>query len=173
MRFTRRVGRPKITDVANGRACLDCDGVACDQRQRLGDPELGATGAPRGGPVVISTQHRGPRPRASIPGSTWEQLHAAWYGTSCVGHARGLSADLQVHWLGREGLPEDVLGEDERWTLLRRCLRDDSLALPLRLPTGTSSCAATARTAARIGSTWPRWTSIRSAARRSPPHVRA
>src|SRR4051794_36970676 len=47
-------------------------------------------------------------------------------------HARGLSADLQVHWLGREGLPEDVLGEDERWTLLRRCLRDDSLALPLR-----------------------------------------
>jgi hypothetical protein len=48
-------------------------------------------------------------------------------------HARGLSADLQVHWLGREGLPENVLGDDERWTLLRRCLRDDSLALRLRV----------------------------------------
>jgi hypothetical protein len=34
-------------------------------------------------------------------------------------HARGLSADLQVHWLGREGIPANVLGEDERWTLLR------------------------------------------------------
>jgi hypothetical protein len=48
-------------------------------------------------------------------------------------HARGLSADLQVRWLGREGLAENVLGEDERWVLLRRCLRDDSLALRLRV----------------------------------------
>ena len=48
-------------------------------------------------------------------------------------HARGLSADLQVHWLGREGLPESVLADDERWLLLRRCLRDDSLALRLRV----------------------------------------
>jgi hypothetical protein len=48
-------------------------------------------------------------------------------------HARGLSAALQVHWLGREGLPEHVLGDDERWTLLRRCLRDDSLKLHLRV----------------------------------------
>ena len=48
-------------------------------------------------------------------------------------HARGLSADLQVHWLGSEGLPGNVLGDDERWTLLRRCLRDDSLALRLRV----------------------------------------
>ena len=48
-------------------------------------------------------------------------------------HARGLSADLQVHWLGREGLPENVLADDERWLLLRRCLRDDSLALRLRV----------------------------------------
>jgi hypothetical protein len=48
-------------------------------------------------------------------------------------HARGLSADLHVHWLGREGLPESVLGDDERWRLLRRCLRDDSLALRLRV----------------------------------------
>jgi hypothetical protein len=48
-------------------------------------------------------------------------------------HARGLCADLQVRWLGREGLPENVLGDDERWRLLRRCLRDDSLALRLRV----------------------------------------
>ena len=48
-------------------------------------------------------------------------------------HARGLSADLHVHWLGRDGLPESVLGDDERWRLLRRCLRDDSLALRLRV----------------------------------------
>ena len=48
-------------------------------------------------------------------------------------HARGLSVALQVQWLGREGLAEHVLGDDERWTLLRRCLRDDSLALHLRV----------------------------------------
>ena len=29
--------------------------------------------------------------------------------------------------------PSSVLGDDERWTLLRRCLRDDSLALRLRV----------------------------------------
>lgn len=48
-------------------------------------------------------------------------------------HARGLSAALQVHWLGREGLAEHILSDDDRWTLLRRCLRDDSLALHLRV----------------------------------------
>lgn len=48
-------------------------------------------------------------------------------------HARGLSAELHVQWLGREGLAEHVLGDDERWALLRRCLRDDSLALSLRV----------------------------------------
>ena len=48
-------------------------------------------------------------------------------------HARGRSTDLHVHWLGREGLPEHILGDDERWTLLRRCLRDDTLALRLRV----------------------------------------
>src|ERR1700694_4025936 len=62
------------------------------------------------------------------------------FATSCLAgiviagaHARGLSSDLEVHWLGREGLPENVLGDDERWRLLRRCLRDDSLALRLRV----------------------------------------
>jgi hypothetical protein len=48
-------------------------------------------------------------------------------------HGRGLSADLQIHWLGRQGLPHNMLGEDERWTLLRRCLRDNSVALRLRV----------------------------------------
>lgn len=48
-------------------------------------------------------------------------------------HARGLSAALHVHWLGREGLAEHVLGDQDRWTLLRRCLRDDSLSLDLRV----------------------------------------
>jgi hypothetical protein len=48
-------------------------------------------------------------------------------------HTRGLSAALQVRWLGREGLPEHVLGDDERWTLLRRCLHDDSLTPHLRV----------------------------------------
>ena len=48
-------------------------------------------------------------------------------------HARGLSADLHVHWLGREGRPRNVLDDDERWGLLRRCLRDDSLTLRLRV----------------------------------------
>jgi hypothetical protein len=47
-------------------------------------------------------------------------------------HARGLSIDLHVHWLGRQGLPHHVLGDDERWVLLRRCLRDDRLPLRLR-----------------------------------------
>lgn len=48
-------------------------------------------------------------------------------------HARGLAADLQVHWLGSQGLPEQLLGDDERWTLLRRCLCDDSLDVRLRV----------------------------------------
>lgn len=48
-------------------------------------------------------------------------------------HSPPNCANLQVHWLGSEGLPGNVLGDDERWTLLRRCLRDDSLALRLRV----------------------------------------
>ena len=65
------------------------------------------------------------------------------FATSCLAgiviagaHARGLSSDLEVHWLGREGLPENVLGDDERWTLLRRCLRDDA-------PVGCPACNGT------------------------------
>jgi hypothetical protein len=48
-------------------------------------------------------------------------------------HGRGLAADLEVRWLGSEGLPEQVLDDDERWALLRRCMRDDSLSLRLRV----------------------------------------
>lgn len=48
-------------------------------------------------------------------------------------HARGLATDLEVHWLGRNGLAEQVLGDDERWALLRRCLRDDALSLRVRV----------------------------------------
>jgi len=46
--------------------------------------------------------------------------------------ARGLVADLEVRWLGRQGLPEQILDEDQRWALLRRCLRDATLSLRLR-----------------------------------------
>ena len=48
-------------------------------------------------------------------------------------HARGLAADLEVHWLGRNGLAEQVLGDDERWVLLRRCLHDDALSRRVRV----------------------------------------
>lgn len=46
--------------------------------------------------------------------------------------ARGLTANLEVRWLGRQGLPEQILDEDRRWELLRRCLRDPTLPLRLR-----------------------------------------
>lgn len=48
-------------------------------------------------------------------------------------HTRGLAADLEVRWLGSQGLPEQILDADERWALLRRCLRDDNLSLRLRV----------------------------------------
>jgi hypothetical protein len=35
--------------------------------------------------------------------------------------------------LGRNGLAEQVLGDDERWVLLRRCLHDDALSLRVRV----------------------------------------
>ena len=48
-------------------------------------------------------------------------------------HAGGFAADLEVRWLGSEGLPGHILDDDERWALLWRCLRDDSLSLRLRV----------------------------------------
>jgi hypothetical protein len=48
-------------------------------------------------------------------------------------HTRGLAADLEVRWLGSQGLPEQILDTDQRWALLRRCLRDDNLSLRLRV----------------------------------------
>ncbi|QSE41326.1 hypothetical protein JXX30_00350 [Rhodococcus erythropolis] len=44
-----------------------------------------------------------------------------------------LAADLHVPSLGREGLPQHPLGDDQRWALLRRCLRDRDLDLRLRV----------------------------------------
>ncbi|MDV6278557.1 hypothetical protein R3Q06_34745 [Rhodococcus erythropolis] len=44
-----------------------------------------------------------------------------------------LAADLRVPGLGREGLPQHLLGDDQRWALLRRCLRDPELDLRLRV----------------------------------------
>jgi hypothetical protein len=46
-------------------------------------------------------------------------------------HGRGLAVDLEVRWLGSEGLPEQI--HDEHWALLSRCLRDDSLSRRLRV----------------------------------------
>ena len=44
-----------------------------------------------------------------------------------------LAADLHVPSLGREGLPQHILGDDQHWALLRRCLRDPDLDLTLRV----------------------------------------
>ncbi|MBP2527258.1 hypothetical protein [Rhodococcus sp. PvP104] len=44
-----------------------------------------------------------------------------------------LAADLHVPALGREGLPQHLLGDDQRWALLRRCLRERELDLRLRV----------------------------------------
>lgn len=48
-------------------------------------------------------------------------------------HAHGLAADLTVAWLGRAGLADNILTEDERWTRLRQCLHDVTLPLDLRV----------------------------------------
>lgn len=48
-------------------------------------------------------------------------------------NSRHLTTDLHVPWLGREGLPEHLLDEAERWALLRRCLHDETLELRLRV----------------------------------------
>nr|GLK35386.1 hypothetical protein GCM10017611_22380 [Rhodococcus wratislaviensis] len=48
-------------------------------------------------------------------------------------HSRDLAADLQVPWLGRDGLPALLLGDDERWSALRRCLTHDDLDLRVRV----------------------------------------
>jgi hypothetical protein len=51
----------------------------------------------------------------------------------CWAHTRGFAADFEVGWLGSQRLPEQILGTDERWALLRRCLGDDDLSLRLRV----------------------------------------
>lgn len=46
---------------------------------------------------------------------------------------RELTTDLEVPWLGTDGLPGHVLDEHTRWQLLRRCLTDSALDLRLRV----------------------------------------
>jgi hypothetical protein len=48
-------------------------------------------------------------------------------------NSRQLTTDLHVPWLGREGLAEHLLDDEQRWTLLRRCLHDKTLPLRLRV----------------------------------------
>lgn len=46
---------------------------------------------------------------------------------------RGLTTNLEVPWLGTDGLPGHVLDEHTRWQLLRRCLTDPALDLRVRV----------------------------------------
>lgn len=48
-------------------------------------------------------------------------------------YAAGHTTDLTVTPLGRTGLATHVLADDTRWTLLRRCLREDTVPLELRI----------------------------------------
>ncbi len=48
-------------------------------------------------------------------------------------HAQGLAADLTVPWLGRTGPAEQIIRDEDRWDLLRRCLHDESIELRLRV----------------------------------------
>lgn len=48
-------------------------------------------------------------------------------------NSRHLTTDLHVPWLGREGLAEHLLDDEQRWALLRRCLHDETLPLRLRV----------------------------------------
>jgi hypothetical protein len=41
-------------------------------------------------------------------------------------------ADLAVPWLGRDGLSAQIIADDKRWTLLRRCLPDATMDLRVR-----------------------------------------
>ena len=42
------------------------------------------------------------------------------------------SADLAVPWLGHDGLSAQIIADDKRWTLLRRCLPDETMDLRFR-----------------------------------------
>lgn len=46
---------------------------------------------------------------------------------------RELTTDLEVPWLGTDGLPGHVLDEHTRWQLLRRCLTEPALDLRVRV----------------------------------------
>jgi hypothetical protein len=51
-------------------------------------------------------------------------------------HAQNLCADLAVPWLGRDGVAAHIIADDKRWTLLRRCLHDDTMDLRVRVAGG-------------------------------------
>ncbi|WP_370185810.1 hypothetical protein [Rhodococcus wratislaviensis] len=51
-------------------------------------------------------------------------------------HQHDRAADLHVSWLGRDGLPSQLLADGERWSALRRCLTDDGLDLRVRVAGG-------------------------------------
>lgn len=48
-------------------------------------------------------------------------------------HAQAVTAGLEVKPLAREGLAADILGDAERWSILRRCFHDDAIPLRLRV----------------------------------------
>jgi len=41
-------------------------------------------------------------------------------------------ADLAVPWLGHGGLSAQIIADDKRWNLLRRCLPDETMELRVR-----------------------------------------
>lgn len=48
-------------------------------------------------------------------------------------HAQAVTASLEMKPLAREGLPANILADDERWSILRRCFHDDAIPLRLRV----------------------------------------
>ncbi len=54
------------------------------------------------------------------------------YATSSAGPTPNRCADLAVPWLGHDGLSAQIIADDKRWTLLRRCLHDETMDLRFR-----------------------------------------
>jgi hypothetical protein len=54
------------------------------------------------------------------------------YATSFAGPTPNRCADLAVPWLGHDGLSAQIIADDKRWNLLRRCLPDETMELRVR-----------------------------------------
>ena len=54
------------------------------------------------------------------------------YATSSSEPTPNRCADLAVPWLGHGGLSAQIIADDKRWTLLRRCLPDETMDLRVR-----------------------------------------